>query len=75
MAGKEEVTILLLLEAVDKASGILGRVGATFTAMGDAISEAAEKANRSQAEIDAANAKAEASAAAYAQAVELQTAA
>ncbi len=75
MAGNEQVTILLLLEAVDKASGVLGRIGQAFTNLGETLQHASEISARTAEEQQLLTDKATASAAAWTEATNLQSAA
>lgn len=71
MADKE-ITILLALEAIDKASSIFEKVAAKIESIGQASQDAAEKANLSGDELAAAQVKAEAAANAAATAERVQ---
>lgn len=70
-----ELTVLLTLEAIDKASSILEAVGDKLGALADAAQEAADKASLSGEELEAMQVKAEAAANAAAAAADAQAAA
>lgn len=69
----EDITILLALEARDKASAIIKDLGKTFSNFGMSIKAAAAQATRSGADIEAANTRAEAASASYKRAAAAQT--
>lgn len=74
MADKE-LTVLLMLEAIDKASAIFEKIGGKLEAMGEAAKDAAAKTALTGDELAAAQVKAEAAANAYGAAVDEQVAA
>lgn len=70
-----EVTVLLMLEAIDKASKIIEGIGGKLEGLGEKAKAAADKAAMTGDELEAAQIKAEAAANAYQAAVEEQAAA
>jgi TP901 family phage tail tape measure protein len=75
LSTSSEVTVLLMLEAIDKASQIIEGISGKLEALGDKASEAAAKASMTGEELEAAQVKAEAAANAYSAAVDEQDAA
>lgn len=71
----DSVTVLLMLEAIDKASQIIERISGKLDALGEKAQAAADKAGMTGEELEAAQVKAEAAANAYAAAVDEQDAA
>ena len=71
----DSVTVLLMLEAIDKASQIIEGISGKLEGLGARAQEAAAKASMTGDELEAAQVKAEAAANAYAAAVEEESAA
>jgi TP901 family phage tail tape measure protein len=69
----DEITILLLLEAVDKASGVIGKIGQAFTNLGDTLQKASDISARTAEEQAALDDQVTASTAAWTEATNLQT--
>lgn len=75
MSTSSEVTVLLMLEAIDKASKIIEGISGKLEGLGEKAKAAADKASMTGEELEAAQVKAEAAANAYAAAVGEQEAA
>lgn len=67
-----EVTVLLMLEAIDKASKVIEGITGKLDGLGEKAADAAAKASMTGEELEAAQVKAEAAANAYSAAVEEQ---
>ncbi len=72
MSTSSEVTVLLMLEAIDKASRVIEGISGKLEGLGEKAAEAAEKASLTGEELEAAQVKAEAAANAYTVAVQEQ---
>lgn len=70
-----EVTVLLMLEAIDKASKVIEGITGKLDGLGEKAADAAAKASMTGEELEAAQVKAEAAANAYTVAVQEQEAA
>ena len=69
----EEITILLLLEVMDKASGVIGKIGQAFTDLGTALQKASDISARTAEQQQLLDDKATAATAAWTEATNVQT--